>query len=175
MGFMGNGQVRMYDGTYKYVKDLQKGDVVDGDPFGGFIIHCAVRILSGYRRELTLVRTLLVTHGQPIYVEDEWALSSTVPGATVVCDACDQVYNFVLDRGHVLMIEGIPCVTLGHGFEGPVMSHPYFGTDRVVNDLLRMPGWDDGVVLLNGTLRCPDTGLVCGLDQRPARDLANSP
>jgi hypothetical protein len=161
----------MNDGTYKRVEDLQKGDVVHGDCFGGFIIHCAVRTLSGFRRSLTRVRTLFVTPGQPIYVEDEWVLSCTVPGATVVCDACDQVYNFVLDRGHVLTIEGTPCVTLGHGFEDPVVSHPYFGTDRVVNDLLRMRGWDDGLILLNGTLLCPDNGLVCGLVERPARDL----
>jgi hypothetical protein len=163
--------VKMNDGTEKPVKDLQKGDVMRGDRFGGFIIECVVCTHSGFLRDLTRVGTLLVTPGQPIYVENEWVPSCTAPGATVVCDACDKVYNFVLDRGHVLTIEGMPCVTLGHGFKDPAMLHSYFGTDRVVNDLLHMRGWDDGLILLNGTLRCPDTGLVCGLVERPARDL----
>jgi hypothetical protein len=155
----------MNNGTYKLVKDLRKGDIVKD----GFIIICVVCTLSGFPRDLTSVGSLCVTPGQPIYVEKEWVLSRAVRGATVVRDATNKVYNFVLDRGHVLTIEDTECVTLGHKFEGPVVSHPYFGTDRVVDDLRRMRGWDDEFIPLIGTLLCPD-GTVCGLVQRPARD-----
>jgi hypothetical protein len=79
------------------------------------------------------------------------------------------VYNVVLDTGHELTIDDTVCVTLGHGLEGPVVSHAYFGTSRVVDDLRRMRGWDDGLVPLIGTLRGPD-GRVCGLVQRPESD-----
>ena len=77
------------------------------------------------------------------------------------------MYNFVLDKGHEVTIEGTECVTLGHGLEGPVVSHAYFGTSRVVDDLRAMRGWADGLVAIIGALRGTADGLVCGLVAAP--------
>lgn len=76
--------------------------------------------------------------------------------------ACDAVYNFVLDKRHEVTIAETTCVTLGHGLLGPVVSHPYFGTRRVVEDLEKARGWSAGLVRLVGTIR-NDEGLVCGI------------
>jgi hypothetical protein len=160
--FEGGGMVAMSDGTHKRVDEVRKGDVV----LGGRTVVCVVRTDSERSlTDLTRVGTLLVTDWHPIRYENQWAFPCLVPGATVVRAACDAVYNFVLDAGHELTIDGTACVTLGHGLEGPVVSHAYFGTERVVDDLQRMRGWSDGLVPLIGTLRGPD-GLVCGLVQR---------
>jgi Mg-chelatase subunit ChlD len=163
--FEGGGMVAMHDGTRKRVDEVRKGDVV----LGGRTVVCVVRTDSDRSlTDLTRVGTLLVTDWHPIQHENQWAFPCLVPGATVVHAACDAVYNFVLEAGnagHELTIEGTACVTLGHGLEGPVVSHAYFGTDRVVDDLRRMRGWSDGLVPLIGTLRGLD-GLVCGLVQR---------
>jgi len=40
----------------------------------------------------------------------------------------DAIYSFVLESGHIMIINGIECVTLGHGFKGDVVEHDYFGT-----------------------------------------------
>ena len=78
------------------------------------------------------------------------------------------VYDFVLAQGHVVSVGGRPCVTFGHGLTGPVVAHDYFGTDRVVDDLEGMAGWDDGLVELTAG-RCflldPESGRVSGLQQ----------
>lgn len=29
---------------------------------------------------------------------------------------CEEVFNVVLDRGHILIVNSIECATLGHGF-----------------------------------------------------------
>jgi Mg-chelatase subunit ChlD len=159
--FEGGGMVAMSDGTHMRVDGVRKGDVV----LGGFTVVCVVRTDSERSvTDLTRVGTLLVTDWHPIRHAGQWAFPCLVPGATVARAACAAVYNFVLDAGHELTIEGTACVTLGHGFEGPVVSHAYFGTDRVVDDLRRMRGWSDGLVPLIGTLRGLD-GLVCGLVQ----------
>ena len=50
-----------------------------------------------------------------------------------------------------MKINGIQCCTLGHDFKGPVIEHPYFGTECVINDLRKMPGWNSGLILLNET------------------------
>ena len=38
---------------------------------------------------------------------------------------------------------------MGHGFEGPIITHGFYGTSRVVDDLARLPGWDKGVVAIS--------------------------
>ena len=78
------------------------------------------------------------------------------------------VYDFVLAQGHVVSVGGRPCVTFGHGITGPVVAHDYFGTDRVVDDLEGMAGWDCGLVELTAG-RCflldSESGRVSGLQQ----------
>jgi len=67
---------------------------------------------------------------------------------------CAAVYNLVLCREHVAMVNGVPCCTLGHGMQGPVIAHPYWGTAAVLDDLAaRDPkGWARGHVILSEPL-----------------------
>lgn len=40
----------------------------------------------------------------------------------------DSYYNFVLESGHSMIVNNIPCISLGHGFQDPVAKHAYFGS-----------------------------------------------
>jgi hypothetical protein len=41
----------------------------------------------------------------------------------------DCVYNVVLSEGHVIVINGLHFITLGHGIDShPVLAHAFFGT-----------------------------------------------
>jgi hypothetical protein len=81
------------------------------------------------------------------------------------------VFNFVLvGQTHAMVVNGVECVTLGHGLEGTVVGHPYFGTQLIVEDLKAMRGFEKGLVELfpaacNGSsmMRDEKTGMVCGL------------
>jgi len=73
-------------------------------------------------------------------------------GRPVAC-RCPFVYNLVLEREHVALIGGVACVTLGHAIEGPVVGHPFYGTDAVIEFLAAQPGWREGRVVLDGPLR----------------------
>jgi hypothetical protein len=36
-----------------------------------------------------------------------------------------------------MVINGVECVTLGHGFtDNDVIAHPYFGTQKIIDDLV---------------------------------------
>ena len=61
-----------------------------------------------------------------------------------------------------MYINNIQCVTLGHGFQDNVVSHNYFGTDKVIKDLKNMSGWNKGKIHLkpNPLVRDSTTGLV---------------
>jgi len=58
------------------------------------------------------------------------------------------VYTFVLESEHVMIINGIECITLGKTFDEKV-KHDYFGTEAVVNDLMKLEGWNYGEIVLN--------------------------
>lgn len=65
----------------------------------------------------------------------------------------------------ILFVNGVECVALAHGLDAdPVVRHPFFGTERVVGALSRLPGWEEGLVQLQpgSLLRDLQTGLVCG-------------
>lgn len=78
----------------------------------------------------------------------------------------DVVYNFVLDDGHVVEINGIVCATFGHGMKGENIEHPYFGTSQIVEDLKKMPGWNEGfiIVQIEQFRRSQNNDQVCRIE-----------
>ena len=82
------------------------------------------------------------------------------------------MYTFVIEKCHILLINSVPCVCLGHNIHGPVIGHDYFGTNRIVQDLARFPSWDKtGVVEVtsNQFSRDPVTGRVDGITSTPTK------
>jgi hypothetical protein len=55
----------------------------------------------------------------------------------------------------------IAAVTLCHGMTGDVVEHDYLGTNKIINDLSRFPGWEKGTVYINGFIR--NNGGICGI------------
>lgn len=99
----------------------------------------------------------------------EWLRPASIGAITERHDGF--VYNFVLDRCHSLLVGGVECVTWGHGFDGPIVEHPYFGTERVVTDLQTSSGWSRGLVHIQGFVRDSSgdvVGLVPSLDDSVA-------
>jgi len=69
------------------------------------------------------------------------------------------VYNFVLDSCHVLMVNGVECVSLGHGLTEPGVAHPYYG-NLILRDLVELPGWSAGLVNVEFCIRDIDGHCV---------------
>jgi hypothetical protein len=162
--------VSMADGSQKRVDQIVKGDKVASSSTGAGSsseVVCTVRThcYNGRESLVTLPGGLRMTPFHPVRKDDAWhfPLDLAVPHRDT---RCDFVYNFVL-RGetHAMVVNGVECVTLGHGMEGDVVGHPYFGTQCVVDDLRKMCGFEKGCVELLGgksMVRDPKTGLVCG-------------
>ena len=77
------------------------------------------------------------------------------------------MYTFVLEIDHIMFINSVPCVCLAHNIRGPVISHHYFGTDRILHDLVKFPSWHTtGVVEVSSYnfYRNPVTNLVDGIN-----------
>lgn len=139
--------VETSDGIRKPLASLRKGDVLAS----GARVECV--ILSKYAGTLVrLGRSLVITPYHPVRTrpDDEWRFPVDVDEITLVdVDAC-LVANLLLDAHHVVAVGGVECVTLAHGLDdNDVVKHPYYGTSRVVDDLKRLDGWNDGLVVLN--------------------------
>merc|ERR1711998_171209 len=169
--FYGEGLVSMADGSFKKVRDIVKGDTVLCDhtttnkvPFA--TVKCVVKTINE-KSEFKMVKIqggLQITPYHPIKLNGEWAFPSYYADAREL--KCQAVYDFVLDEGHTVKIDGVTVVTLGHRLrESPIVEHEYFGTSKVIEDLSNLNGWNEGRVILEngGFARHTSTGRICGL------------
>lgn len=157
--FAGESLALMNDGSKKAVHNLKKGDML----YGGAQIQCVVYTPLNYPDKYVRLDTgLVITPWHPIYTpRTGWQFPCTF--GTRIVSNLSGVYNLVLDKIHIAILNDTQVCTLGHGFtDSPVIAHEYFGTQRVIDDLMRTPGWKEGFVVLDPTnqIRDAHTGNV---------------
>lgn len=161
------------------VNVLGKGDLVLTSK-GPAPVVCVIRYNVNDVDALDLTRldgTPFITPYHPIHALDDgcWGFARDAPGASTVSARQEWLYNIVLGAGFSdILLSPNPacayyyaCATLGHGLEGPVIGHEYFAR-RILEDLEKLPGWDEGLVDIASFHRDPKTGLVCGIGGCPA-------
>jgi len=158
--FTGDCKILMADTRIKRVEDLKKGDEV----FGG---HKVLAILyTPVKKEVDMVTFhtgLKITPWHPMKLKDdsEWVFPADV-GVTRKMYV-DAYYNLALESGHIVELNGYSVVTLGHDFrDNDVISHPYFGTHAVIDDLKTHPDWENGFLVMNSKniVRSSETGMI---------------
>jgi len=138
-------KIAMFDGTSKLLKDVQKFDIIksidENNKIVGAKILCVVETLieSGYR-DYVNINGALITPWHPIKfglhgkTETWWfpgELFSTYsyPSSSMI--------TLVLENHHVMIINGLKCITLGHNFTNhSKLIHPYYGTNKVIENLM---------------------------------------
>jgi len=158
-----NGRVILRNGTTKLVKNLRQGDVLPS----GACVRCNVQLsINAPLPMCRLPGGLLITPWHPVCMpgSDAWCFPAHLHTAEAVF--VKNVYNLVLDSQHSLLVDGVACVTLGHGItHDDVRSHAFFGTSAVLDFLSQLPGWDAGLVRCSGVARRGCDGRVCGFEQ----------
>eukprot|EP00826_Nyctotherus_ovalis_P063252 TRINITY_DN925_c0_g1_i17.p1 TRINITY_DN925_c0_g1~~TRINITY_DN925_c0_g1_i17.p1 ORF type:complete len:641 (+),score=169.28 TRINITY_DN925_c0_g1_i17:128-2050(+) len=161
--FDGEGLVRLANGTTRKVKELKKDD--DVVCVGGTAkVVTLVKTRTGGKIQMAEVGGVKLTPWHPVRVEGVWKFPCEIKAE--VWEDCDVVYNLVLDKCHIVLINEQEVVTLGHGFKGnAVVEHAYFGTEKVLEDLKKFRGWTEGNVEIQhwNPIRDPVTHLVQGL------------
>lgn len=158
----GNGTVKLVGGKTKLVKELLKGDKIINTDGNVATIRCVImtKILDGFTPLLSL-NGMKITPWHPINLGGFWMFPADV--GNVMTMKCDYVYNFVLDKHHIMTVNGVDVITLGHGFDfDPVLIHPFFGTNAVIEHLKTHSGWDNGFILIEDYKPSYKDGLING-------------
>ena len=137
--------VLMTDASEKQIQSLSPGDQV-WTPLGSASVIAVVKIGHGSATSVMMskVKDCILTPYHP-YLDEatHWVLGADTVGQESY--PTGTVYNLVLDKGHIIRTAGgVRACTLAHGFDEPVIAHPFFGTKAVLDCLALCPGWLEG-------------------------------
>lgn len=155
---IGDATVLTSNGSMR-VDELSKGTVLPD----GAIVICVVKTLTTASLvDVGATGTPWITPYHPILYKNEWRFP--VDLAPSIAIASLPIYSFVLSGGFVLNINGFDCISLGHGLNAPVAAHPYLGTDKILQDLARMPGYEEGLVTLQSNSMRREDNVIVGMN-----------
>ena len=163
--FAGTCEILMADDTTQLVNTLKPGDIIKSDN-KNTSVKCIVKIQTGGSIDMVHFDSgLLITPWHPIKQQNKWIFPANIGNSKKI--NCSEIYSIVLDTGFTSVnINGIDCITLGHGIQDdPVATHKFWG-ENILTILKKLPGWKKGFIeLLPGCFtRCPDTGEVNGIN-----------
>jgi hypothetical protein len=155
------------DRTSAPIHTLRRGDYVY-TPEGPAKVLYAVKLCSSNRSQpMSQIGKLTLTPWHPILTKDGWKSPADLYGYS--SRLIDTVYNLVLDRGHIIQIEGVQCVTLAHGFNQVGVAHDFFGTHAVIDSFVSQPGYDEGRPVFKDLVAKKNyAGVVCGWEDAAA-------
>lgn len=144
----GYNTVVMADGSSKYTNQIKAGDYVAG----GHRVLCVVR--TQQFAPVNLIKLPFgptITPWHPVLDKDgKWVFPAEL-GFPPTIGNVHYVYNLVLESGHVVQIGDWKVCTLGHGFtDNDVIKHEFFGTFKVIECLMSMTDWKEGLITLGG-------------------------
>ena len=154
--FMSDTQVLMSNNSMKSIISLVPGDEVYtlSNPYNatGQIETAKVVALvkincSTAKKNISHIGKLGVTPWHPIIYNNEWVYPNYVGNLKNI--NCDAVYNVVLTNGHSINLHGYWAITLGHEYKIGILSHNYFGSKKIIHDLMQIPGWNNGRVVIS--------------------------
>lgn len=159
--FSGNGNVLMADSTTKLVKEIKKGDKIK-TLYGDSIIKCVIKLTYNKIIPISKINNLEITPFHPIYYENEWKFPQEIVDSSN--SFVTELYDFVLDSHHIVNINNVNVVCLGHNIKEQCVEHEYFG-NHIIEDLENMSGWTEGYINLENFsfVRDPITNLVIKL------------
>ena len=149
--FTGDTQILiLQDGIQKYVRvdEVVPGTVVQSH-LGEAVVKLVVRFK--FTGDIRQYESTGITSYHPVFFENQnWSFPIDLDCFHSSYIQDEYVYDFILDKHHTVELNGLYAVTLNHGiFDTEVVSHEYFGTNRVENDLMKHPAYQTGYITLD--------------------------
>lgn len=148
--FDANSKISMADGSKKLAKDLKKNDLIltlnkDGD-YSLTDVLCVVETkIVSKEREMCKIGELYITPWHPIKYNNKWVFPKNIVNSELV--QCESMITLVLETDHILIVDDIPCISLGHNYKDSILNHSFYGTSRVIEFLSKQDGWNNGHII----------------------------
>jgi hypothetical protein len=174
---IGNSGVLMANKTIRAIQDIKKGDRIftcDPNNYNETPIsevECLVYTESYGEEELLSTISnqsvsLSLTPYHPVInsITDKWIFPKNIAAPQV--RRCRGVYTIVVKNRYPIIVQGFTYATLGHQITGEVIGHPFFGSERVINDLKKINTYDEGYVHLNKEDYKRENDIVVAIEKR---------
>jgi hypothetical protein len=117
-------------------------------PSGIATVKCVLKLK--YSGTVSRLNKTALTSYHPVYFKnEEWFFPANSDRFTEEYVENVYVYDYILDKHHIVELSDIYATTLIHGRSGDVIGHSYFGTNKFQNDLTHHPGWATGYIELD--------------------------
>ena len=104
---------------------------------------------------------LIITGYHPIKLNGKWVFPNTNENFKLEHINIESVYSIGLEFGTSFLVNGVDVIGIGHGItKDPVASHPYFGTNQVIQDIFELSSDGYCVIDIDQINRDPQTMLV---------------
>ena len=171
--FTGDAKILLADRTQKLVKDLVPGDRVLSlsNPYGlgnnitySSVVCILKTITNGYANLVTTNNGLKITPYHPIISHGIWVHPKDVYQTKT--EQCSEVYTIYLNNHHTFNLNGSWVIGIGHNYNIGILAHDYFGTDKIITDLMLDKNWNTGIITITATqfLRDHITNEICGIN-----------
>ena len=138
-GCFGENSTVMISGIQTPINQVKVGDKVATSE--GFAIVQAIAKIDRPNKNLLMFPSgLTITKRHPVRIQGQWQTPMSL-GLIEVPNPANCVYNLVLDRCHVLLVNNIECITWGHNLQEEGVKHAYYGSKAIIEDLKEMSGW----------------------------------
>ena len=137
--FNGDAFVELKNGKKK-VKHLKKGDILSN----GAIVQCLVENKINKVENVVNINNVYFSLYHPVEIDGEWVFPCE--HFKVTKKFIDCWYNLVLKNKHEVILNGVKAITLGHNRTEGILKHPYFGTKKVIEALMKYNTYDSGFI-----------------------------
>ena len=165
--FTGECIIKTKDGS-KEVKNLKPNDIVKTDKGFSKVKHIVVTKYpeSSFFKLHALSNNAndeaFITEWHPIRINGKWEFPINKLDCVIV-NEIKQVYNLILEEHHVVYLNDVEVVTLGHGFKGDVIEHDFFGNMNKIKKYYVDKSINGFITLNHNQITRNEKGLVNGL------------
>ena len=138
--FTGNAFVELNNGKKKLVKNLRKGDILSN----GAEVLCLVENKINKIENVVCINNVCFSLYHPIEIKGKWVFPCEC--FNVEKKFIDSWFNLVLKNKHEIELNGIKAITLGHNRTEGILKHPYFGTKKVIEALMKYDTYKKGFI-----------------------------
>jgi Mg-chelatase subunit ChlD len=154
-------KILMADLSQKLIENVRKGDKVWTIAGPGLVEYALEIGTKQEEQPMVTLGDLLITPWHPVLWKAVWCYPADL--APIKDHKMPNVYNLILDRGHIVNVSGVHTVTLGHGFKGNVIEHIFFGNkDFILRDLELQPGFAEGRPVYKNLMAKKEDGVITG-------------